>query len=82
LITPKVEHPMAREYPQNDPNPVRPDREGEHMRDKGGGRPVVGQSRPYVSGANAHGRHEKPRRGGTPGPVMPMAGNKKFTDNQ
>ena len=26
-----------------------------------GRKPVVGQSKPYVSGGNAHGKHEKPR---------------------
>lgn len=47
-------------------NPATPDPEGFSHGGKGfGSRPVVGQGKSYVSGANAHGKHEKPTRSNT-----------------
>lgn len=41
-----------------------------------GKKPLVGQSKPYVSGANAHGKHEKPTKGPAPGKggMIPLGG--------
>lgn len=42
-----------------------------------GKKPLVGQSKPYVSGANAHGKHEKPTKGPAPGSksgTIPLGG--------
>lgn len=47
---------MANKIPTGTANHVEPERSRNF-----GSTPRVGQSRPYVSGSNAHNRHEKPR---------------------
>jgi hypothetical protein len=53
---------MAKRIPQDGPLPFQPHEAGTRINSTGS-QPSVGQSKPYVSGANARGRNEKRNKG-------------------
>lgn len=57
---------------------MEPEQSGAHL-GKVPPRPIVGQSRPYDSGSNAHKRHEKPREEPRGAKRMPLGGRARMS---